>query len=187
MKARNLRLSAVTRLALVFALLFGVSATASAQGGAVPDGKVAIIDISAFPERIAELKRKIDTLNTRFEPRSKELQGLRDSIAGIENQVRQGNLSPEQSSQLSDRYEQLKREYQRKSEDLTMEARKAYSDETDPLNVKLSQALQKFAADRGIILIIEVGGARDTGSVFYAEPRLDVTEAFIADYNRANP
>jgi Skp family chaperone for outer membrane proteins len=161
--------------------------TGGAPGGVVPAGKVAIIDIAAFPARVTELKRKVEGLNTRFEPRYKELQGLRDQITSIENQAQQANLSPAQAQQLSERYEQLKRDYTRKSEDLQNEARKAYAAETEPLNRKLGEALRKFSADRGINLVIEVGGARQSGSIFYAAPGLNITDAFVDDYNKANP
>lgn len=189
-------LSRLARAAVACALLLVAAGTAAAQGGAqpqrpaggvIPAGRIAVIDISVFPERVAELKRKIDELNTRFEPRSKEIQGLRDSISGIENQVRQGNLAPAQATQLSERYEQLKRDYTRKSEDLTAEARKAYAAATEPLNAKLSEALKRFAAERGINLVIEVGGARESGSIFYAAPGLNITDEFVAAYNKTNP
>lgn len=204
MSVRTSLLSRVARGAAACALVATAAVSASAQaparpagqtggvpggapGGVVPAGKVAIIDIAAFPARVAELKRKVDGLNTRFEPRYKELQGLRDQITGIESQAQQANLSPAQAQQLSERYEQLKRDYTRKSEDLQNEARKAYAAETEPLNRKLGEALRKFSADRGINLVIEVGGARQSGSIFYAAPGLNITDAFIDDYNKANP
>jgi Skp family chaperone for outer membrane proteins len=199
MSVRTSLLSRVARGAAACALVAVAAASASAQaparpagqtgapGGVVPAGKVAIIDIAAFPARVTELKRKVEGLNTRFEPRYKELQGLRDQISGIENQAQQANLSPAQAQQLSERYEQLKRDYTRKSEDLQNEARKAYAAETEPLNRKLGEALRKFSADRGINLVIEVGGARQSGSIFYAAPGLNITDAFIDDYNKANP
>jgi Skp family chaperone for outer membrane proteins len=197
MSVSSAALSRFARLAVMCAVACGVllaASTASAQGGGqpaaggiIPAGKIAIIDISAFPGRVTELKRKIDELNAKFEPRSKEVQGLRDSISGIENQVRQGNLTAAQSTQLSERYEQLKRDYTRKSEDLTAEARKAYAEATSPLNAKLSEALQRFASERGFNLVIEIGGASQAGSIFYAAPGLNITDAFITAYNQANP
>jgi outer membrane protein len=160
---------------------------AGAPGGVVPGGRIAIINIAAFPEKIAELKRTVDGLNQRFEPRAKELQALRDTIAGIESQVKQGTVAPNQAAQLSDRYEQLKREYTRKSEDLSAEAQKAYATTADPIRAKLSTALEKYAADHGIVLVIEIGGAVNAGSIFYAAQNTNITDDFIALYNKANP
>ena len=160
---------------------------AGAPGGIVPGGRIAIINIAAFPEKVAELKRTVDGLNQRFEARAKELQALRDTITGIENQVKQGTVAPNQAAQLSDRYEQLKREYTRTSEDLSAEAQKAYATTADPIRGKLSTALEKYAAEHGIVLVIEIGGAINAGSIFYAAQNTNITDDFIALYNKANP
>jgi outer membrane protein len=155
--------------------------------GPVPAGRIAIINISAFPEKVAELKRAIDALNSKFEGRTKELQALRDTIAGIETQVNQGTVAPGQQAQLQERYDQLKRDFQRKSEDLSAEAQKAYATSADPIRAKLTTALEKYAAEHGIVLVIEIGGAVNAGSVFYAAQNTNITDDFIAIYNKANP
>ncbi|HQR37612.1 MAG TPA: OmpH family outer membrane protein [Blastocatellia bacterium] len=163
------------------------AAPAGAPGGVVPAGRIAIINTAAFPEKIAELQRKIVELNTRFEPRTKELQSLRDTISGIEAQVNQGGVAPGQAAQLSERYEQLKREYTRKSEDLSAEAQRAYGTATDPIRQKLSDAIEKYAADHKIVVILDISGAVKTGSLFYAAENTNITDDFLAQYNRANP
>ena len=158
-----------------------------AAGGNVPDGRVAVIYVAAFPEKVAELKRSIDGLNTRFEPRTKDLQQLRDQIAGIEAQVKQGTVAPAQQAQLSERYEQLKRDYERKSEDLKIEAQKAYESSTGPIQTKLRAALDRYAAEKGVVLVIEIGGALNIGSIFFAAEGTNITDDFINTYNKANP
>lgn len=163
------------------------AAPSGAPGGNVPAGRIAIINTSVFPDRINELQRKLAELNTRFEPRTKELQALRDTISGIEAQVNQGAVAPGQTAQLSERYEQLKKDYTRKSEDLSKEAQKAYGVATEPIREKMGNALQQYAAARNIVFIIDVGGAIKTGSLFYAAPNTNITEDFIASYNKANP
>lgn len=158
-----------------------------AAGGNVPDGRIAIIYVAAFPEKVPELKRSIDSLNTKFELRTKELQQLRDQIGGIEAQIQGGSVPPAQAAQLTERYEQLKREYERKSEDLKNEAQKAYATATGPIQTKLRAALDTYAASKGIVLVIEIGGALNIGSIFYAAEGSNITDDFINSYNRANP
>jgi Skp family chaperone for outer membrane proteins len=158
-----------------------------AAGGNVPDGRIAVIYVAAFPEKVAELKRAIDGLNTRFEPRTKDLQQLRDQIAGIEAQVKQGTVAPAQQAQLSERYEQLKRDYERKTEDLKVEAQNAYESSTGPIQTKLRAALDRYAAEKGVVLIIEIGGALNIGSIFFAAEGTNITDDFINAYNKANP
>ena len=160
---------------------------AGAPAGAVPKGRIAIINTGAFPEKIAELKRKIDELNTRFEPKAKELRALADTISGIEAQVKQGGISGDQLTQLQSRYEQLTRDYKRRSEDLEKEGQKAYVDMTTPIRSKLGAALHKYATDNGIILVIEIGGAIKASSVFFVAQYVNITDDFIAKYTQANP
>lgn len=196
--------SFVTRAALVATVSIAVASSALAQaparpattpaatparqaGGPFPAGRVAIINIAAFTDKVGELKRAIDALNRTFEPRTKDLQALRDQLTGIENQVKSGGIPADQQAQLSDRYETLKREYTRKSEDLTAEAQKSYQASTDPIRQKLSAALDKYAADHQIVLVIEIGGAVKTGSIFYAAENTNITDDFIAVYNKTNP
>jgi outer membrane protein len=207
-KLRNITTSLAARLALAGAASLSLAGVAAAQqpaarpaapaapaqqpaarpaGGPFPGGHVAIIYVPAFQTQVAELKRAIEGLNTRFEARTKELQGLGDQISGIENQVKQGTVTPAQQAQLAERYEQLKREYTRKSEDLQAEAQKAYATSTDPIRTKLSDALKKYAADHQIVLIIEIGRAMEIGQVFYAAANVNITDDFIATYNKANP
>jgi outer membrane protein len=194
--SRSCLVGAVTVLATVAAFAQAPARPAAAPtgapqarpaGGPFPSGRVAIINIAAFTEKVAELKRAIDGLNRTFETRTKDLQAMRDQISGIENQVKAGGIAPAQQAQLSERYDSLKREYQRKSEDLTAEAQKAYQTSTDPIRQKLSAALDKYAADHQIVLVIEVGGAIKAGSIFYAAENTNITDDFIATYNKANP
>src|SRR5262249_11340032 len=126
-------------------------------------------------------------LNRTFEPRTKDLAAMRDQITAIENQVKAGGIAPAQQAQLSERYDTLKKDYQRKSEDLTAEAQRSYQTSTDPIRQKLSAALDKYAAEHQIVLVIEIGGAVKTGSIFYAAENTNITDDFIATYNKANP
>ena len=81
----------------------------------------------------------------------------------------------------------LKKDYTRKSEDLKVEAQKSYESTTDPIRQKLSTALDKYAADHQIVLVIEIGGAIKTGSIFYAAAEHEHYRRFHRAYNKANP
>jgi Skp family chaperone for outer membrane proteins len=152
----------------------------SGPSASVPEGKIAVINVSVFPDQVFEYKRKLGELNTQFEPRTIELRGLADNITGIEAQVKQGTASPEQLSQLSERYEMLKRDYTRKQEDLKRDGERAFEAAVRPIRTKMTDALKKFCDREGIVLVLEVGSALKIGSV-------DITEQFVAEYNKANP
>lgn len=193
MKIRK-SLSSLARVACAAVVAVAATSSALAQaparpaGGAnVPNGRIAIINVSVFPQQVNELKRAIEALNQRFEPRTKELLGLRDQISSIEAQVKQGTIAADQAATLSDQYERLKRDYQRRSEDLSAEAKKAYDTTTGPIREKLSSQLEKYAASHNVVLIIEIGGAVNINSIFYAAKGMNITDDFIAAYNQANP
>ena len=184
---RSLAIAALALAAAVPAAAQQPAAPRPAAGGNVPDGRIAVIYVAAFPEKVAELKRSIDSLNAKFEPRTKDLQQLRDQLGGIEAQIKGGGVQPAQAAQLTERYEQLKREYERKAEDLKNEAQKAYATSTGPIQNKLRNALDTYAASKGVVLVIEIGGAVNIGSIFYAAEGTNITDDFIATYNKANP
>ena len=163
------------------------AAPAQRPAGPIPSGRIAVIDVSAFAERVGEMKNAIAQLNAKFEPQTKELLALRDRMTGLENQVKQGTASAQQVAQMSDQYEQLKREFQRKNEDLTAAGRQAYDQATKPIRDKMSKALQAYAQQHGIVLVIEIGAALDKNSIFYVAPGADITDAFITEYNKTNP
>lgn len=181
----------ISRLIAIGGILAVGASSALAQqpapAGTVPRGRVAIINVASFQNDIAELKRRITEINSRFEPRTKELLAIRDTMQGIETQVQQGTVAPAQAAQLQERYESLKREYERKVEDMKIEAQKAYAASATPIEDKVRTFLNKYAADKGIVLMMETGGARKIGAIIYVAPGLDVTADFVAQYNKANP
>lgn len=192
MRASIARIARFSRgLAAVAAVLVTTSAAFAQQpaatGGPVPRGRIAIINAGAFQSGIAELNRKIVEINAKFEPRTKELLALRDTMQGIETQVQQGTVAAGQAAQLQERYEGLKREYERKVEDLKLEAQKAYAASAAPIEEKVRASLNRYSTEKGIVLVMEVGSSQKIGSIIYAAPGLDITDDFIAQYNKANP
>src|ERR1700759_227405 len=93
---------------------------------ALPKGKVAVINTGVFQEQVAEFKAKVDELNRQFEPRVKDLQGLGDRITAQENTLKQssqgGALSAARVAEMTEQLAGMKKEYQRKREDLEAEA-----------------------------------------------------------------
>lgn len=182
---------AMARLSRVAAscglLALAASAVFAQQPANVPRGRIAIINVARFQNDIAELKRRITEINTRFEPRTKELLAIRDTMQRIETQVQQRTVAPGQAGALQERYDGLKREYERKVEDMKVEAQKAYSASATPIEEKVRVALEKYANEKGIVLVMETGGSKKIGSIIYIAPGVDITDDFIAIYNKANP
>ena len=73
------------------------------------------------------------------------------------------------------------------AEDARADLAKAEDRATKPVRDKLFQFLQGYAQQRGIVLIINIAGVAQTGSIAFANPATDITEDFIKEYNKANP
>ncbi|HLF85041.1 MAG TPA: OmpH family outer membrane protein [Blastocatellia bacterium] len=182
--------------ALAAALVAAVTATASAQqatqagvGAALPDGKVAVVNTQVFPGAIGELKQKYEQVNNQFKDRYQKLQALVEQMKGMENDLRtkQQVLTPDKYQELQNTYTELKKRGEREQEDLNADADKALDIATKPVRDKMTQFLNTYAAQRNIILVFNLAGAAQTGSLAYWNPGTDITDDFVAEYNKANP
>ena len=181
---------------LVAAVLTGLSASASAQqatqagvGAALPDGRIAVVNSQAFPGGIGELKQKYEQVDKGFQARYQQLQALENQLKQLETDIRTKgpSLTPEKLQEMQDSYERLKKQGTRDLEDLKAEYDRTIDTATKPIRDKLYQFLNNYAAQHSIVLVINLAGAAQSGSLAYWNPGTDITEDFIAEYNKANP
>ena len=194
-----------TRLWLVAAVLAATVPTiAMAQGPAAPtapranpaagaaapvDGKIAVINTGAFADKILELKAKADTVNTKFEPRFKALQAKKTQIDTLEAEIKKqaSLLAQDKLQQMQDQYVQLTTQYKREGEDLQAEYNKAAQSSLQPVQQKLQDFVRDYSAKRNIVLILDLPGSYQAGIIGYFNQAIDITDDFIAEYNKANP
>jgi Skp family chaperone for outer membrane proteins len=186
-----------TKLAALAAMILGVAAvSASAQqatqaglGAALPDGKIAVVNTQAFPGAIQELKQKYDTVEKQFQPRYQQLQTMETQLKQMESdiQVKCPQLTPDKCQELQRTYEDLKKKATRDYEDAKADYDRTIDGTTKPVRDKLFQFLNNYAQQRGIVLVINLAGAAQTGSLAYWNPGTDITDDFVAEYNKANP
>jgi len=155
----------------------------------LPNGKIAVINTAAFQENVEEFKAKIDSLSRQFEPRVKEVQGLADKINALENTLKSQNgvLAPAKIAEMTENLESMKRDYKRRAEDLEAEAGRARDKAFEPITGKLSKFAEDYTAKRGIVMLVDIANALQSGTVIWFEPRSDITKDFINEYNKANP
>lgn len=176
-------------MAAVASVAAAQQATQAGVGAAIPDGKIAVINTQVFPDAIQELKQKYDQVSNQFKDRSQKLQAADTRIKEMENDLRTKNgvLAADKYAQLQDDYERFKKSTQREYEDTKAEYDRAVEAQTRPVRDKLFQFLQGYAAQRGIVMIMNLAGAAQTGVLAYWNPGADVTDDFITEYNKANP
>ena len=164
-------------------------ATQAGVGAALPDGKIAVVNTQAFPGGIGELKQKYEAVDKQFGPRYQQLQTLENQLKQLETdiKVKCPQLTPDKCQEMQNTYEDTKKKGQRDFEDLKAEYDRTIDTATKPVRDKLYQFLNNYASQRGIVLVINLAGAAQSGSLAYWNPGTDITEDFIGEYNKANP
>ena len=161
---------------------------AAPQTVAVPDSKMAMIYSDAFLDPktgIARYSTLLTTLNREFEPRRTELQGLQTRVQTLTKEIddTQAVAAPDAIRQKRDQLAQLQTDLKRKAEDADAAFQKRRQEIFMPLQTDIGKALEVFAKARGITVIVDGSQV----PVVYAADAIDITRAFIAEFNSKNP
>jgi Skp family chaperone for outer membrane proteins len=155
---------------------------------AVPDSKMAMIYSDAFLDPkagIARFNSLLATLNREFQPRQAELQAMQTKIETLSKEIEstQNVADPNALRQKRDQLEQLNTEFKRKGEDAQAAYNKRRQEIFTPLQEDIGKALEVFAKARGITVIVDGSQV----PVVYAADSIDITRAFISEFNSKNP
>ncbi|MFY9611271.1 MAG: OmpH family outer membrane protein [Blastocatellia bacterium] len=167
----------------------GLTPQAGAAPAALPQGKVAVINTAMFQGQVTEFKTRIEALNRQFEARVKEVQGLGEKITALEATIKTqaSTLSPATVAEKTEQLAVMKKDYQRKGEDLQADASRARDKAFEPIQAKLQKFAAQFTATRGIVLLVDAANGVQSGTLLWYDRRSDVTQDFINEYNKANP
>jgi Skp family chaperone for outer membrane proteins len=164
-------------------------ATAPAQANApVPESKIALIYSDAFLDPktgIARFNTLVGNLTNEFKPRQTELQGLQQRIQSLSDDISKTSAVADQSTiqTKQDQLDQMKKEFQRKGEDAQAAYDRRRKEIFTPLQVDIGKALEVYAKAHNINVIIDGSQV----PLVYAADALDITRAFINDFNSKNP
>ena len=187
-----------TTLIIAFAFIACISASpvfaqgspTAAAGVNVPVSKLAVIYSEQFQDPKTGIARFIVTLNKlngEFQKVQDDLNQTTQQLTALQNEITRlqqaGGATPAQIQAKIDTLDQQKRDYQGRGEDAKAQYQKRYQDLFVPLQEDISKALDTYAKSRGITLIIDGSQV----PVLYAAESMDVTRAFISDYNLKNP
>jgi len=134
---------------------------------------------------IARYNSLLTTLNREFEPRRNELQALQTRIQTLTKEIddTQNVADPNAIRVKRDQLNQLNTDFKRKGEDAEAAYAKRRQEIFLPLQTDIGKALEVFAKARGITVIVDGSQV----PVVYAADNIDITRAFIADFNSKNP
>jgi outer membrane protein len=186
-------------LSLVCLLASGMSAAAVAQTApaksdpapAAPTApapitgatKVAVINFQQAVGQTNEFQRDLTDLRKKFEPRETALQQLNTEIESEKKQLQAGGATisdAERQTKLKDVDEKTK-ELQRKGEDLRNDEQEAGQDTFTQVANKVGGVMVTYSQAQGFGVVLDAN--QQNGSVLWAMPGVDITEAVIQAYN----
>jgi len=178
--------SAIAAILITTAALTARAQTTAPPIAQTPAGptKIGIIDTEAFGDSKAGIKRLLNA----YAQVSNELAGIRQQIA-TKNARYEELAKAAQTRQLTqaeaEEADNLKRDIQRLQEDGQKQADKLARERTGPILNDIGNAIQAYAKQRGFDMVIDV--SKFQGAVLVLNQSVDITDAFILDYNTKNP
>ena len=162
--------------------------TAAQTTAAVPDSKIALIYSDAFLDAktgIARFNTVVTALNREFQPRQTELQALQQKIQALTDDITKTApvADPRTLQTKQDQLDQMKKDFQRKGEDAQAAYDRRRKEMFEPLQEDIGKALEAYAKGHNINVIIDGSQV----PLVYAADALDITRAFINDFNSKNP
>jgi Skp family chaperone for outer membrane proteins len=159
----------------------------------VPAAKIAVVDTTVFGDEKAGIKRYLNAVTTvqrAFEPKNVELRNLQNQIKVIADDLNKlsanpGVVSPESIRAKQGEGERLQRELKYKKEQADADFEKRYTEVVGPVSTDIGNALIQYASQNGLTMILDI--SKLLPAVLTVNPAMDVTQAFIADYNSKHP
>jgi outer membrane protein len=180
-------------LLLLLILTCAGMARAQVTGAQAPAGagKIAVIYSEAFQDPtngIARFAATVNKLNAEFKPIQDELSQTAARLRTMQeeiNKLQAGNpaATPQQIQAKIEQFDEQKKAYDRKGEDAKANYAKRRGDLLTPLQEDVGKALDAFGKAHGISMILDGSQV----PLVYAADGLDVTKAFIVEYNSKNP
>jgi Skp family chaperone for outer membrane proteins len=160
---------------------------------ALPMSKMAVIYTDLFLDQkngIAKFSSALTKLNGEFQTVRNELTGLQTRAQQLEEEINKLQTAPagtpidQRSLQTKvDQLEQMKKDIQRKGEDAQASYTRRRQELFTPLQDEVGKALEAFAKARGINVIVDAAQV----PLLYAAENIDITRAFITEFNAKNP
>ena len=163
-------------------ILPGVSYPAAAQ----TTQKLAVINIQQAIVETKDGQKARNDLQAKFGPTQKELQDKQAKLAALQDQYRKGQntLSDEAKQKLARDIDGATTTLKRDTEDANTEVQEAERKVMDELGGKMMAVLNKYAAENGYVLVIDVSNPQTP--VLFASNTIDITRDVIGLYDKGS-
>lgn len=158
----------------------------------LPQTKMAVIDTTMFGDEKNGIYRFVDAARTvanEFKVRSDEVQNLEKRLQTLANELEALMKAKPVNQQVVEAKQQqgqtLTAEYNTKKSKLDEDLGKRYDQVVSPVSRQIGAALDQFASQRGITITLDL--SKLLPAVLTLAPAVDLTQAFINDFNNKNP
>ena len=168
------------------------AATPVVSNAAVPESRIALIDTGMFGDEKNGIFIYVDAakkVQLEFQPRTAELQSLDNRLTALANEIKtlmQAKVVDQKTIQAKQTEgERLQEELTTKKGRLDEDVSKRYQQAISPISTQIGAAMDLFARQRGITMTLDIN--KLLPAILTAVPAVDVTQAFIDDFNRSHP
>lgn len=158
----------------------------------VPPSRIALIDTSMFADEKRGIFRYVDAVKSiqpQFTGPSQELVNLQNRINALVEEIRKLRAAPQPDQRAIQAKQEegtrLQQDWNTKKERFDQDVSRRYQEVTAPISAQIGKAMDQFARERGITMTLDF--SKLLPALLTAVPAVDVTDAFIADFNRKNP
>ena len=158
----------------------------------VPQSKIALIDTNMFADEKKGIFRFVDavkSIQSMFAVQNQELVNLQNRLNALVEEIRRLRLVPQPDQRLilakQEEGTRLQQDFNTKKQRRDEDLERKYQEVTAPLQEQIGKAMDQFARERGITMTLDL--SKLLPAMLTAVPAVDVTDAFIADFNRKNP
>jgi Skp family chaperone for outer membrane proteins len=168
------------------------AATPAATNAPVPDSRIALIDTSMFGDEKNGIWRYVDaakSVQAEFKTRTDELQSIQNRLNALATEVQTLMKAPVPDQKTIQAKQQqgasLENEGKTKKDRLDEDISKRYEQVIAPISSQIGAAMDQFARQRGVTMTLDA--SKLLPAILTAVPAIDLTQAFINDFNSKNP
>lgn len=165
---------------------FVILLASQAYGQVFAPSKVAVIDTDALSDPKVGITRLVSAMNgvaQKHKPDEDEPKNLSSQIEALANDLQANSAKYDQKTiaEKTDKGQSLQRQFAYRQEDIKKAFDKDMQTATSAIFVEISTALQAYAKQRGIDMVIDV--AKIPGSVLVLNNAVDITNDFAKSFN----
>jgi len=159
---------------------------------AVPNTKIGLADTGLFADEKAGIKRYVNAVKKvegEFREKTVELNNIQARIKTIADEISKLSGTPVVAQQTiqskQEEGERLQRELKYKKEQADADFARRFKEVVGPVSADIGKALDAYASKHGLTMILDI--SKLAPAVLTVNASMDITQAFITEYNGANP